>query len=106
MDSDKDSRDCKSRFVLRKLKNGVTRYRTTYPTWGHCGRYGYINCPFYDRGIAASFDSQIDHAGGIGRSRRSDLKPHVKAKHAAYYVFLREYVKGTEPFYLPAPDQN
>ena len=42
----------------------------------------------------------------MGRSKNIDLKPAFKAKHAAYCVFLREYVKGTEPFYLPAPNQN
>ena len=62
MDSDKDSRDCKSRFVLRKLKNGDIDYRTTYDGWGRRGRYGYIKCPFCDRRITSRFDSLIDHA--------------------------------------------
>ena len=106
MDSYKDSRDYKSRFVLRKLKNGSILYRTTYEGWGRRGRYGYIKCPFCDRGITSRFDSLIDHAKGQDRSVRKEIKPAFKAKHAAFCVFLREYVQGSEPFYLPPPQQN
>ena len=39
----------------------------------------------------------------MGRSKKSELKPAFKAKHAVFCVFFREYVQGAEPFYPLLP---
>lgn len=79
VDSDKDSRDAKSRHVLRALQAGTIRYR----------RHGNLFCPFCVRIIANDRNSMIRHAVGVGNG--SEVRaPHVKAKHAAYGVFLKK----------------
>ena len=96
MDHDKDSRDNKSRYILRGLRNGEIPYRTQK-------RYGYISCPFCTKVIARDFNSMIQHATGVGKGSDKKHKPIVKAGHAAFGVFLRKYVVGHEAFYVPPP---
>ena len=92
--SDKETRDNKSRYILRTLRIGQIHYCTN-------GVYGRIRCPFCVRTIAQNLNSLINHAKSIGMSPAQ--KPLYKAKHAAFGVFLIKYVKGHEPFYLVQP---
>ena len=84
MDSDKETRDNKSRHVMKKLKSGIIPFRT---------RLGELRCPFCKKGVNPRITSLIPHAVGIGKSPASKHKSATKAKHAAYGKFLREYVK-------------
>ena len=81
VDYEKDSRDAKSRYVLKELEAGKHRYR----------RGDKWICPFCIRGIDGSRNSMIQHAVGIGQSgsqnKRSAL---LMAQHAAYGVFLKK----------------
>ena len=79
VDNDKDSRDAKSRHVLRALQAGTIRYR----------RHGNLFCPFCVRIIANDRHSMIRHVVGVGHGSE-DRAPHTKAKHAAYGVFLKK----------------
>ena len=79
VDSDKDSRDAKSRHVLRALQAGTIRYR----------RHGNLICPFCVRIIDNDRNSMIRHAVGVGNGSKVRV-PHVKAKHATYGVLLKK----------------
>ncbi|SPT16706.1 unnamed protein product [Triticum aestivum] len=98
VDDSKESRDSKSRYVLRRLRNGEIPYRS-----GYNRLYGNIACPFYCAIIKSDYNSPIMHGTYIGRGNGRNRKPHVRAKHAAFGAFLRKYAKGQLPFYLPRP---
>ncbi|XBI51101.1 hypothetical protein VPH35_033670 [Triticum aestivum] len=98
VDDSKESRDSKSRYVLRRLRNGEIPYRS-----GSNRLYGNIACPFCCASIKSDYDSLIMHGTNIGRGNGRKRKPHVRAKHAAFGAFLRKYGKGHLPFYLPRP---
>ncbi|KAK1610895.1 hypothetical protein QYE76_034568 [Lolium multiflorum] len=83
MDSDKEDRDRKSRFVLKKLKTGQIPFR----------RNGKPNCPFCGRVFPKDIESLIQHATGVGKGSAHKHKAASKAKHAAFGKFLRDYVK-------------
>ena len=84
MDSDKETRDNKSRHVMKKIKSGIIPFRT---------RLGELRCPFCKKGVNPRIASLSPHAVGLGKSPASKHKSATKAKHAAYGKFLREYVK-------------
>ncbi|KAK1669958.1 hypothetical protein QYE76_058117 [Lolium multiflorum] len=91
--SDKEDRDRKSRFVLKKLKTGQIPFR----------RDGKPNCPFCGRVFPKDIESLIQHATGVGKGSKQKHKPASKAKHAAFGKFLRDYVKtGLIPLVGPA----
>jgi hypothetical protein len=77
---DKASRDEKSRRVLRQLIAGKWDYQT------EVGKY---ICPFCDHAKASDYDGMVAHAIGIG-SGSEGRRAHVRAKHAAYGVFLQK----------------
>ncbi|KAK1608360.1 hypothetical protein QYE76_032033 [Lolium multiflorum] len=91
--SDKEDRDRKSRFVLKKLKTGQIPFR----------RDGKPNCPFCGRVFPKDIESLIQHATGVGKGSAHKHKAASKAKHAAFGKFLRDYVKtGLIPLVGPA----
>ncbi|KAK1610456.1 hypothetical protein QYE76_034129 [Lolium multiflorum] len=93
IDSDKEDRDRKSRFVLKKLKTGQIPFR----------RDGKPNCPFCGRVFPKDIESLIQHATGVGKGSAHKHKAASKAKHAAFGKFLRDYVKtGLIPLVGPA----
>ncbi|XBH60672.1 hypothetical protein VPH35_115237 [Triticum aestivum] len=98
VDDSKESRDSKSRYVLRRLWNGEIPYRSSPNRL-----YRNIACPFCCASIESDYDSLIMHGTYIGRGNGRNRKPHVRAKHAAFGAFLRKYAKGHLPFYLPRP---
>ncbi|XBI20972.1 hypothetical protein VPH35_062163 [Triticum aestivum] len=98
VDDSKESRDSKSHYVLRTLRNGEIPYRS-----GYNRLYGNIACPFCCASIKSDYDSLIMHGTYIGRGNGRNRKPHVRAKHAAFGAFLRKYTKGHLPFNLPRP---
>ncbi|XBH65854.1 hypothetical protein VPH35_119355 [Triticum aestivum] len=98
VDDSKESRDSKSRYVLRRLRNGEIPYRS-----GYNRLYGNIACPFCCAIIKSDYNSLIMHGTYIGRGNGRNRKPHVRAKHTAFGAFLRKYAKGHLPFYLPRP---
>ncbi|XP_045090610.1 uncharacterized protein [Aegilops tauschii subsp. strangulata] len=98
VDDSKESRDSKSRYILRRLQNGEIPYRS-----GYNRLYGNIACPFCYAIIKSDYNSLIMHLTYIGRGNGRNRKPHVRAKHAAFGAFLRKYAKGHLPFYLPRP---
>ncbi|XBJ13168.1 hypothetical protein VPH35_017567 [Triticum aestivum] len=98
VDDSKESRDSKSRYVLRRLRNGEIPYRS-----GYNRLYGNIACPFCCTIIKSDYDSLIMHGTYIDRGNGRNRKPHVRDKHAAFGAFLRKYAKGHLPFYLPRP---
>ncbi|XBH72321.1 uncharacterized protein [Aegilops tauschii subsp. strangulata] len=98
VDDSKESRDSKSRYVPRRLRNGEIPYRS-----GYNRLYGNIACPFCCAIIKSDYNSLIIHGTYIGRGNGRNRKPHVRAKHAAFGAFLRKYAKGHLPFYLPRP---
>jgi hypothetical protein len=73
---DKEDRDRKSRFVLKRLKSGKIPFR----------RNGEVYCPFCGRVITKNLESMIQHVNGIGVGS--------KRKHVAYGRFLEKFVKG------------
>ena len=77
---EKESRDAKSRHVLRDLEAGKIRYL----------RGSKLTRPFCIRRIASDRTSMIQHAVGIGRGSEQRRQAHVMAKHAAYGVFLKK----------------
>ncbi|KAK1668655.1 hypothetical protein QYE76_056814 [Lolium multiflorum] len=90
--SDKEDRDRKSRFVLKKLKTGQIPFR----------RDGKPNCPFCGRVFPKDIESLIQHATGVGKGSAHKHKAASK-KHAAFGKFLRDYVKtGLIPLIGPA----
>ena len=95
MGDDKDSRDNKSRYILRRLRGVEINYRP--------GQYGQIGCPFCGRVLGEDFKSLIAHAKAIGMGSAKKYSPKTKASHAAFAVFLRKYVQGFEPFSLVQP---
>ncbi|KAK1632102.1 hypothetical protein QYE76_006417 [Lolium multiflorum] len=93
MDSDKEDRDRKSRFVLKKLKTGQIPFR----------RNGQPNFPFCGKGFPKDIESLIHHATEVGKGSDHKHKPASKAKHAAFGKFLRDYIKtGLIPLVGPA----
>ena len=82
VDDSKESRDAKSRYVLRRLKNLQTPFR----------KNGKIFCPFCEASVHQELESMIQHATGVGRGGKRHSAV-AKAKHAAYGVFLRDYVR-------------
>ncbi|XBI75247.1 hypothetical protein VPH35_068637 [Triticum aestivum] len=98
VDDSKESRDSKSRYVLRRLRNGEIPYCS-----GSNRLYGNIACPFCCASIKSDYDSLIIHGTYIGRGNGRNRKPHVRAKHDAFGAFLRKYAKGHLPFYLLRP---
>ena len=80
VDYDTDSRDAKSRYVLKELEEGKHRYRNGNK-W---------LCPFYGRILGTKRESMIDHAVGIGRGSRNMNSAISMARHAAYGVFLKK----------------
>ncbi|KAK1631543.1 hypothetical protein QYE76_005858 [Lolium multiflorum] len=93
MGSNKEDRDRKSRFVLKRLKTGQIPFR----------RNGQPNCPFCGRVFQKDIDTLIQHATGVGKGSERKHKPASKAKHAAFGKFLRDYVKtGLIPLVGPA----
>ena len=93
--SDQESRDAKSRHVLRQLEHGQIRYR----------RRGALFCPFSGRNIHNDIISMIRHATGIGRGAKS-RGATVMAKHAAYGVFLKKLVARDMRLGLAQPPLN
>ena len=77
---EKESRDAKSRHVLRDLEAGKIRYL----------RGSKLICPFCIIRIASDRTSMIQHAVGIGRGLEQCRQAHVIAKQAAYGVFLKK----------------
>ncbi|XBI96503.1 hypothetical protein VPH35_032778 [Triticum aestivum] len=97
VDDSKESRDNKSRYVLRRLRNGEIPYRSC------SNRHGNVACLFCYASIKNDYDSLIMHGTDIGRGNGRKCKPHVRAKKAAFGAFLGKYAKGHLPFYLPRP---
>ena len=79
VDYDTDSRDAKSRYVLKELEAGKHRYRNGNK-WV---------CPFCGRILGTKRESMINHAVGIGRGSRNTNSAISMARHAAYGVFLK-----------------
>ena len=80
VDYDTDSRDAKSRYVLKELEAGKHRYRNGNK-WV---------CPFCGRILRTKHESMIDHAVGIGRGSRNTNSAISMARHAAYGMFLKK----------------
>ena len=80
VDYDTDSRDAKSRYVLKELEAGKHRYRNGNK-WV---------CPFCGRILGPKRESMIDHAVGIGRGSRNTNSALSTARHAADGVFLNK----------------
>ena len=80
VDYDTDSRDAKSRYVLKELEAGKHRYRNGNK-WV---------CPLCGRILGPKRESMIDHAVGIGRGSRNTNSAISMARHAAYGVFLKK----------------
>jgi uncharacterized C2H2 Zn-finger protein len=91
---DKDDRDRKSRYVLKRLKSGQIPFRT---------RYGELTCPFCGKVVSKNLESLIQHANGVAVGSKQKHKGHTMAKHAAYGRFLEKFVKtGLIPVIGPA----
>ena len=86
--SDQESRDAKSRHVLRQLEHGQIRYR----------RRGALF-------IATDIVSMIQHATGVGRGVET-RGATVMAKHAAYGVFLKKLLARDIRLGLAQPHLN
>ena len=86
MGDDKEDRDRKSRFVLKRLLSGKIPFRSR----------GMISCPFCGKVVTKTLECMIQHAnvGGYGVSRKAKQKGHTMAKHAAFGRFLEKYVNG------------
>ena len=84
MDASKESRDNKSRYVLRRLRCGLIRFHR---------RGEGLFCPFCGRAINVYLNSMIQHAKGVGKGRGRSHRPITLARHAAYGKFLRKYVR-------------
>ncbi|KAF7100214.1 hypothetical protein CFC21_101751 [Triticum aestivum] len=89
VDDSKERRDIKSRYVLRRLRNGEIPYRS-----GSDRLYGNIACPFSCARIKSDYDNLIMHGTDISRGNGRDCKPHGRAEHAAFGAFLGKYAKG------------
>lgn len=94
--SDQESRDAKSRHVLRQLQNGQIRYRR---------RGGVLFCPFCGSNIHNDIVSMIRHATDVGRGAES-RGAAVMAKHAAYGVFLKKLLARDIRLGLAQPPLN
>ena len=79
MDDEKESRDRKSRHVLNQLRQGK---------WDYMPAVGKFSCPFCDKVKPQDYDWMVAHAIGVGSDGHS-RPAHVRAKHAAYGVFLQ-----------------
>jgi hypothetical protein len=84
VDHDKEDRDRKSRFVLKRLVSGKTPFRIR----------GELSCPFCVKVVSKNIESMIHHANGVGAGSKKKHKAHTMAKHAAFGRFLEKYVKG------------
>ena len=80
VDYDRDSRNAKSRYVLKELEEGKHRYRNGNK-WV---------CPFCGRILGTKRESMIDHAVGIGHGSRNKNSALSMARHAAYGVYLKK----------------
>ncbi|XBH88624.1 hypothetical protein VPH35_075888 [Triticum aestivum] len=98
VDDSKERRESKSRYVLRRLRNGEIPYRSSSD-----GLYGNIACPFCCARIKSDYDNLIMHGTDISRGNGRNRKPHGRAEHSAFGAFLGKYAKGHLPFYLPRP---
>ena len=96
VDDSKERRESKSRYVLRRLRNGEIPYRS-----GYNRLYGNIACPFCCASIKSDYDSLIMHGTYIGRGNGRNRKPHVRAKHAAFGAFLRKNANGASAILPP-----
>ena len=93
MDDNKERRDQKSRYVLKRLKGGEIRFRMR----------GELFCPFCGKILQKDIRSLIQHATGVGLSTSGKHRPATKAKHASYGLFLQNYVlHGLFPVNAPA----
>jgi hypothetical protein len=81
---DKEDRDRKSRFVLKRLKSGKIPFL----------RYGELTCPFCGKVVTKNLESMIQHANSVGVGSKQKHKGHTIAKHAAYGRFLEKFIKG------------
>jgi hypothetical protein len=81
---DKEDRDRKSRFVLKRLKSGKIPFR----------RNRELYCPFCGRVIIKNLESMIQHANDVGVGTKRKHQGHTMAKHAAYGRFLEKFIKG------------
>jgi uncharacterized C2H2 Zn-finger protein len=84
MGHDKEDRDRKSRFFLKRLKSGKIPFR----------RNGEVYCPFCGKVITKNLESMIQHANGISVGSKRKHQGHTMAKHAAYGRFLEKLIKG------------
>jgi hypothetical protein len=75
---DKEDRDHKSRFVLKRLMSGKIPFR----------RYRELTYPFYGKVVTKNIESMIQHANGVGVGSKQKHKGHTMAKHTAYGRFL------------------
>jgi hypothetical protein len=81
---DKEDRDRKSHFVLKRLMSGKIAF---------C-RYGELTYPFCGKVVTKNLESMIHHANGVGVGSKQKHKGHTMVKHAAYGRFLEKFVKG------------
>ncbi|XP_071684779.1 uncharacterized protein [Lolium perenne] len=80
--SDREDRDVKSRHVLRRLRSGEIRYLLGP---------GRFKCPWCSRKeMPTDFLGMYQHATytGVGSGQ---TPAHIRAKHAAYGLFLKKY---------------
>ncbi|XBH88622.1 hypothetical protein VPH35_075886 [Triticum aestivum] len=98
VDDSKERRESKSRYVLRRLRNGEIPYLS-----GSNRLYGNIACPFCCARIKSNYDNLIMHGTDISRGNGRNRKPQDRAEHSAFGAFLGKYAKGHLPFYLPRP---
>jgi hypothetical protein len=81
---DKEDKDHKCHFVLKRLKSGKIPF---------C-RNGEVYCPFCGKVITKNLESMIQHANGVGVGSKRKHQGHTMAKHAAYGRFIEKFVKG------------
>ena len=93
--SDQESRDAKSRHVLRQLQNGQIRYH----------HRGALFFPFCGRNIHTDNVSMIQHATGVGHGAETHGDA-IMAKHAAYGVFLKKVLARDIRLRLAQPPLN
>jgi hypothetical protein len=81
---DKEDRDRKSRFVLKRLKSGQIPFR----------RYRELTCSFCGKVVTKNLESMIQHVNGVGVGSKQKHKGYTMAKHVAYGRFLEKFIKG------------
>lgn len=83
MTDDVEDRDRKSRAVLKKLKAGLIPYLNSD---------GGYKCPWcFRKKMPTDYLGMVQHATGYG-SGSEKHQAHLKAKHAAYGVFLLKHL--------------